>query len=85
MQRWEYMHAALSYEEEAKLWVLGKPDYRQTGSLSDLLNPFGSAGWELIALVPELYSTDSVGSPTGTILASQVEVFRALFKRLMPV
>ena len=74
MQQWEYLEAVLVYWVEQRenyevlWWRSSAQDTEVQHSLDQVLNGFGTDGWELVLLIP-------IG-PSGT------PRYRAVFKRL---
>ena len=77
MDNWRYLYASFSLDDDAKTWkdvLSGKESY----ALVDLLNEYGSEGWELVAVSPDSgfsYSTtETTASQTSGLVQTSGSV-----------
>ncbi len=87
MERWEHLTVRIDWHNDSQKWLTHGVIPRE-GSISEILNHFGSQGWELIALSSERqdYATSVEPRFSGqylTVTAWRTTEYRAAFKRRM--
>ncbi len=84
MKKWEYLTSYFFWHEwrdggrKRKDWVIEQEDGTHLVGMDNILNHFGSQGWELVNLVQE--------TARGKIThwaSAEVKGFRAIFKRCL--
>jgi hypothetical protein len=81
MQTWEYNTVFIrlyevkgwGFKKSSYEWTATAPDGEELKGMCAILDYYGSRGWELVSVTDEYRG--------GTTVSTQVEVYRAFFKR----
>ena len=77
MDKWEYLTPYVTYDRKAqKEWLIKMDDGSTVDGLANILNHYGSQGWELVNVVLEDWNAATF---QGAYLSA--DGFRALFRR----
>ena len=57
MVKWEYKRIGILYDEKTKGWVYSEGEKETIRGYEEILNHFGSEGWEAINITPTFYNT----------------------------
>ncbi|MGI8423694.1 MAG: DUF4177 domain-containing protein [Chloroflexota bacterium] len=74
MDRWE--HRTVLIQRDAAGWVIQFADGHRLDGIDQILDEYGSKGWELVSLVTQTYATSA-----GQFGPFEVAAYRAVFKR----
>ena len=74
MERWE--HRTVLIQRDAGGWAIEFADGSRLEGLDQILDEYGSKGWELVNLLPQTYATSA-----GQFGPFEASAFRAVFKR----
>lgn len=77
MRHWEYLTFPIQYDKKAKDWAVKHTDRPPLAGLSNVLEHFGSEGWDLVSLQLER----SQFYPGFGSWHIEPESYRATFKR----
>ena len=74
MERWE--HRTVLIPRDAAGWFIEFADGSRLDGLDQILDEYGSKGWELVTLLPQTHTTSA-----GQYGPFDVSAYRAVFKR----
>ena len=74
MERWEHRTVLIQRDESG--WAIQFADGSRLEGLDQILDEYGSKGWELVNLLPQTYTTSA-----GQFGPYESSAYRAVFKR----
>ena len=74
MDRWE--HRTVLIQRDGSGWHIQFSDGTRLDGIDQVLDEYGSKGWELVTLAPQTYSTSA-----GQFGPFDASAYRAVFKR----
>ena len=74
MDRWEHRTVLIQRDESG--WAIQYADGTRLEGLDQILDEYGSKGWELVTLLPQAYLTAA-----GQFGPFETSAYRAVFKR----
>ena len=74
MERWEHRTVLIQRDESG--WAIQFADGSRLEGLDQILDEYGSKGWELVTLLPQSYVTTA-----GQFGPYDASAYRAVFKR----
>ena len=77
MDRWE--HRTVLIQRDSSGWAIQFADGTRLEGLDQVLDEYGTKGWELVTLIPQTYLTSA-----GQFGPFEASAYRAVFKRRLP-
>jgi hypothetical protein len=77
MERWE--HRTVLIQRTEGVWAIEFADGARLEGIDQILDEYGSRGWELVNLAPQTFATAA-----GQFGPFDVSAYRAVFKRRLP-
>ena len=77
MDRWEHRTVLILHDSTS--WHIQFADGTRLDGIDQILDEYGSKGWELVTLAPQTYSTSA-----GQFGPFEASSYRAVFKRRVP-
>jgi hypothetical protein len=77
MSRWEYITVIIEYDKKQKAWVGWSADGTRMAGLQEILNDYGTHGWELLSVQAEGFQA----YPGLGKWNAEPSYYRATFKR----